>query len=696
MRAGHIQAYLLGALVVFGGPAAGFGQSTAPGFVGGAYRADQAFPEFMSLWREGWKLFDEAGNRLRYATENMPLGGYLHVYVQNPGSAEVEVEDVLLNGVSLKDGVAPEGMPKEKEGKYASSVQFSKLPAEQIGTLRALGEPVWWKVNPFTIEPNGFAEVVVRLRRPPQVGKIAVQVTGKGLNIQGEAVLDKVQPRLVSVGFNPKMDSACLYVRHPQPGLVPAKVLMDGQNVTDGGSMAADATSGLSLAVVSLKQPVHEGEFHLFHVYYPDESVAIAGLRVHRPDFVYGMWGYPRKSSNPDENIANYLNELAVHGIDTIMFHYGGEVRNYVRSEAGQAQCAKLGIEIMDHSPRGYKNQRYNFLRDEPDASDHNTKAIPELDRRVGSLAQWLVNMGRGYRQQDPGTLQMLNIDNTFKPVQWYTSAQLPDVACADPYYPEQLRSVYYKDPGSLKEYMKPTYVYAVGSIYGSACAPRPMHLILHTCRFDMQDGPFRAPTPEEKRVEIYYALAAGGRGISFWWYTPGGRFNGVGGDAPELKRLYNEIGLLGAEIRMLEPILGRACPVQLAVQGPRTLWVRSLAASTDTVVLIVVNDNIACDRVGTLVQPFEKARLNVKLPGWAKAEEVFEVTFEGTKDVSWKPGEAGISLDLGRVNLTRLLVVTADAQLREQLQDCYDASIADNVRLLLAEKEALVKEAQK
>ncbi len=39
------------------------------------------------------------------------------------------------------------------------------------------------------------------------------------------------------------------------------------------------------------------------------------------------------------------------------------------------------------------------------------------------------------------------------------------------------------------------TYVYGVGTIYQSAGAPKPMHLIVHTCRFDMKDCPFRGPT---------------------------------------------------------------------------------------------------------------------------------------------------------------------------------------------------------
>ena len=74
------------------------------GFLSGVYRPDQSFPEFMPLWREGWKLTDANGERARVAYEGMPLGGYLHAFVRNTSPAECTFEDVSLNGVSLREG----------------------------------------------------------------------------------------------------------------------------------------------------------------------------------------------------------------------------------------------------------------------------------------------------------------------------------------------------------------------------------------------------------------------------------------------------------------------------------------------------------------------------------------------------------------------------------------------------------------
>jgi len=296
------------------------------------------------------------------------------------------------------------------------------------------------------------------------------------------------------------------------------------------------------------------------------------------------------------------------------------------------------------------------------------------------------MEVARRFREEGPEMLQVLNIDNTYRPENWYMYGQLPDVAFADPYYQEQLKSVYQMDPGRLGAYVKPTYVYAAGTIYQSACAPKPMHLILHSCSFAGQDDPFRPPTPEEKRVELYYSIAAGARGISFWWYTSGGGYNGMGSDTPSMRRLFAECALVGAELRSAEPLLSRACPAPLPVQGSRMLWVRTLLAGQDSIVIVIVNDSIACDRKGTVVRPLEKAGMQLKPPAWLQSRDVFEVSSGGMKDVDWKSTDSGLSVNLGKVEVTRMIVVTSDTELRGHLQQRYDTHFAGNIVKLVDE----------
>ncbi|MHC4442896.1 MAG: hypothetical protein ACYTF1_14680 [Planctomycetota bacterium] len=665
--------------------------------VDSCYRSDIAFPEYMPLWREGWKWTDANGERVRYAYEGMPLGGYVHVYVQNPSTRPLDIKDIYLNGVSLTEGVARGKEVRGKKDKYASSIFFSRLPTEKIDLLIAAGEPVWWKIDPVPIPAGGMAELTIRLRRNPRLKRLNIELLADEKTARCEIRVSKACPRILSVSFSPELDRAFLYLQHPGAGAaVPNKIFFDGKDVTGNVSIHSDQKLDIVPVIVQLPERVGEPSFHCFQALYPDGLATTTSIRVWEPEFRYGMWGIPKEGNTADERAQIYLRRLNAHNINTVMSHYGGDVRKYVSSEEGDKLCKDLGMRIMDHSYGCFKDPLYYYLPDEPDAHDFGSKSIDRPDKRLGSLGQWIVELSKEYRRKDPDTLLLCNVDNTYKPEQWYMYAQLPDVISADPYYPEQLRSVYRYDPTMLGAYTKPTYVYATGKIYQSAGAPKPMHLILHSCRFDMEEYPFRAPTPEEKRIEVYYALAAGAKGISYWWYTPSkGKYYGCGGKAPEMVALMTEIGLLGAEVRTAGAVIARSCPVNLAVKAPRKLWIRTLVAGFDTVTIVVVNDDIACDRSGITVKPVEKTRLGVELPQWLQGRDAFEITYEGIRDINWQPIDQQVSIDLGKVEVTRLIMITSDKQLRSQLQKEYNSRFASKVRGLLASRKEARRETE-
>jgi hypothetical protein len=208
----------------------------------------------------------------------------------------------------------------------------------------------------------------------------------------------------------------------------------------------------------------------------------------------------------------------------------------------------------------------------------------------------------------------------------------------------------------------------------------------------------FRFPTPEEKRVEVYYALAGGAKQLSFWWYTPAppGKkgANGCGSNEPAAKALWKEIGLLGAEFGTISPLIADSCPVELKTvanvssgdypdsEAPY-FWTRTLLSGTDTLLLICVNENYVCDRLGTVYTPIDRVDLRTQMPRWLKPVDVFVVTYEGIKDVAWKMKNA-LEIHLDKTELTRLIVVTADSGLRQNLQARYNQRYAEKVAKLL------------
>jgi len=373
------------------------------------------------------------------------------------------------------------------------------------------------------------------------------------------------------------------------------------------------------------------------------------------------------------------------------MVSVGSEaVRVFMISEEGRKMLDSLGIRRVVGDRGKTETPAAYYLADEPDTADFKVTGVP-AHAKIGCIAQGLLQRAYELRESDPAIPNMTNLDQTFKPDNWYTYGQLPDIFAADPYYQSRLAEVYRTRPHLLPIYTKATFIEAVASICQSACAPKPLHIILNSVQSVRGDWKFRFATPEEKRIEVYYALGSGAKAISYWWFVPlsgkGTGANGLGANTPEAAALWREIGLLGAEARTAGPIITTSCPTNLSIEAPGRLWVRSLVAGLDTIVILCVNDDYANDRLGTVFRPVEKAKVSVSLPAWLDSKSVFEITYAGTQDLASERAGSKINLDLGTVNVCRLVVITSEVGLRERLQKLYAGKFAANVAKLTSSR---------
>lgn len=649
--------------------------------VGATYRADTPFPQYLPLWLEAWAQADAAGESLQTIQDKNPLGGYVHLYMRNTTGQAIDIADVQLDGVSL---VAALVFAKDKtSGFNPASIHFSKLAKPDLDRLIAAGEPVWWKADPPSVPPGGFSELVVRLRHAPQARAVTLKVVARTAAAERRIEANRAQPEIVGSAFAPGLGQVFLYVRRPgTDGAAPTKVLIDGEDVTSRSSMASDKAIDTMPIVTRLGKPLTKGSFHCFQVACADGSAAVAGIRAFSDELVYGMWGYTNSGDNPEKNARDCLTNLSRHNINVHMESIG-KWEPFISTKAGYEFLESIGIRRMVKWIGNTRNPMYYFLMDEPDAHDYAVNRLSVADR-LGSLGQPLVEHGKVLRRKDPVTPQLLNIDNTYKPENYYTYAQLPDVLCSDPYYQEQLSLRYNSRPGWLGPATKATYVYAAAQICQTAGAPKPLHIILNSVRHRGKDNAFRMATPPEKRIELYYALAAGAKGISYWWFCPYDEFYGVGGGDADAVALWKEIGLLGAEIRTAGPVITQSCPAGIPLKGSKYVWARGLLRGLDTLVLVVVNDNYANDRVGTVIFPAAKATVTVTVPSWLKPKDAFEITYDGARSVTWKQTGAQLSVDLGKLEVSRLIFISADARLRDELQDVYKKRFAGNVARLV------------
>ena len=658
--------------------------------LGAHFRADESFDQFRRFWHEGWNLPDDPPDAdTVYARTATSLGGSLHAFVLNDSKRPLQIDDVLLAEMSLKQSLAFSDQRKKKK---PASIYFAKLSAEDQERLIAAGEPVWWKVDPQQVEPGATAEVIVRLRQTPKARTVSLALKTADGTTDVSIPIDKAHPRVEGVNLSPELDKAYLYFRQPQqPGKTIKKVLLDGRDITRNASIGRDANLDATPVVVKLTQPLEEASFHCFQGIYDDGVVASAGVRVWSDEFCYGMWGARPGKESELALARGYILDLINHNINTQMPQIGSSAaRAFFKSSSGQRYCESrhLRLVISDPGKYGTKDPLAYFIHDEPDCGDYLIKGLPS-NKNVGSLAQYCLQRSYKLREGDPRTPQLLNVNMTYKPHNWYTYGQLPDIFAADPYYQARIRQAYYAHPERLGVYTKATYIYAVGSVCESACAPKPLHLILYAVRHTDKDNNrvFRYATPEEKRIEVYYALAAGAKGISYWWYTPLGKAYGVGAHRSDdgAAALWREIGLLGAEARTAGPVILTSCPVDLQISSSPGLWGRALLAGVDSLVLVLINEQYANDRTGTVYKPIKEATASVRLPAWMKAADVFEIKSHGVADVAWKVAGDKITMDLGQVELTRLIVVSKDKELRSELEKRYKTKFATKVRKLLA-----------
>jgi hypothetical protein len=664
--------------------------------LGTAWKPDIPFPEYTGFWGGESNDPEHPGGGL-HAADAGASGGTLHVFLRNDGREPLSIADVLLDGSSLKECLA---FSDQRNKRKPASIYFANLPPDRLDALIRSGEPVWYKIDPASITPGGIGEIVVRLRQTPKADTARLALKHAGGTQDVSISLRPDEPRVASIGFDAGLKTvyACFRRTGGQPA-APAVILLNGTDVTSRASVGRDDQLDTAPCIIQLDKPLAPGELLCVQGIYADGATASAATRAWAAEFAYGIFGGLPGQADDVATARAYMSDLAGHMINVQMPQLGSSaVQSYLKQPAGQRYFAAQGLQaVIDARGKWGINDPYLYwIHDEPDCGDYRMVGMPE-ESKVGSLAQWCVQRGGELRDADASRLQILNIDMTYKPYNWYNYGQVPDVLAVDPYYQARLRTAYWKKPEEIPLYTKATYVYACASVCRSSSEPHPLHVILYANSYVDNDDQrqFRFPTPPEKRIEVYYALAAGARGLSYWWYTPsrggkGGSAYGVGAAIrdhdPAAEALWREIGLMGTEIRTAGPLLTRSCAAGMPLEMSSGLWARTLLVGLDTVIVLVVNDQYANHDKGTDITPVVDARIDAPLPGWLEKAEAFEITPMGPRDIKARSDASTMTLDLGTVDVTRFIVITSDTGLRETLTRRYRSEFASKAARLIRE----------
>ena len=93
------------------------------------YRADTPFAQYAYFWKDSgqdeWKALEEAA-------KTRTMGGSIHIFLRNGSQQPIAVQDVLLEGISLKKAIAFSDQRKFKKVTYAAGIYFSDLTEDDL------------------------------------------------------------------------------------------------------------------------------------------------------------------------------------------------------------------------------------------------------------------------------------------------------------------------------------------------------------------------------------------------------------------------------------------------------------------------------------------------------------------------------------------------------------------------------------
>ena len=653
--------------------------------IGWQYQQDDWFPEFNCIWKD------------KYYPSSCPVGTAvgcnIHAYLKNTGTSPISVSSVNLQNYNL--GIV---LKLNESVHDARSIYFYwDNPPQDI--LDA-GEPVWYKVDPSTAIPaGGVAQVVVRLRFVPVINPVNLNIVTTGGAVNAAIAINASAAQLASVGFSQDRRKVYLHWRR-SGGAAPTTIMMDGVDVTAQATTVGDPAVNYAASVLSFATPLEPMSYHVYQGVYGDGKTATGALRTWVNKFIHGTFNTFDVESSPNYTIEDWIEESSNHGINNCQVSVGNVVR-YMNTAAGAADCQARGYGYTTGDKTKFDTGGLGpdmfFINDEIDAEESNMERtfcgtglkLPCGKSPMGILAMRSIAEGEELRAIRPLTPTSINMNGSFKPENYYAYGQAVDILQVDPYYQRRLQDAYWRDQNVIPVYEKATYIYAVAKAVARAAEPNPSNVILYSCSWKCTDSTKCDPEyvgqiwpfadPETKRIEAYYALAAGTKGLCYWWLNIGWPSMGLANQSTQAARdLWKEIGLYGNEIKTIAPQLVVSHPVDMALFPGSKVWARALVSGTDTVILLVVNDDYYNDTAGFHSNPVSNASVVATLPSWMRspAPTAFEVRPSGLFDVATSLSGSNLTVSLGTLQVTKMVVITTNPQLRATVQQRYEQEV--------------------
>jgi len=246
----------------------------------------------------------------------------------------------------------------------------------------------------------------------------------------------------------------------------------------------------------------------------------------------------------------------------------------------------------------------------------------------------------------------LLLVNNTYKPLNWYVYGQIPDIMSTDPYAPGNGRQL-----DTVRYHL---------STAREASTPRPLIAVLWATSIEGNNNTGRPPSPEEERMMVYYALGAGAKGVGYFAdfdiETGEGKFYAASNNPP----LWHEMGRLNRDMRCLAPYLSIGCPIpDFSVSDNKYVWTSTILCGPEEMVVIVVNEqhHIAYNTRDSVALHEIPLNVELKIPlpkGFGRCR-VREIIDGNRLDTDFKRKRKEIIMNLDEVDTARAFLISAE-----------------------------------
>jgi len=575
---------------------------------------------------------------MKAKTEHPDLGGIVYIYLHNQSRNPVAVKGVAWDGVDVK----------------------TRLGGPDYGVM-------WWRSAPATVAPGEETEIIVNLRESLKKDTTFTVDLGESGAVDCPVKVVYTGPRLLTVAYTHDLRSAYLYVERGGAGAV--KVYVDGRAAGKSAELLGGrATGDMAVIKVTPSRPFKQGSRHLFRISFGKTACA-GSVRAFGDIARFGSYALPNAKIGAES------------GLNTLLCG--------LMDEKGLQEFGSLGIKVACHmsekQPLPYmigSPYIYGYLAgDEPDCADYSMDTTRPMHLRLGTLAQSWVNWGDQCEKTDPSAPTITTVDLTFAPQNYFAYAKAADVANADCY------TVVLGWPlTAFRDKM---------SILKRASAPQPFlgtyqshweEPAIDTGRYigrvelaqlgseqfidkTKTRGFGRAPSPEEIRIPMLYAIGSGAHGLfAFWAFTELDSAVMIFHGSPEMPEVWQEETRTSRLLRVIAPLIQLSHPTVLCKSDKSSLWVRTLMCGEQAALVVAVNEAGKSEQDGFASAPVHNAAFKMDDMPWLKSAYVYKVGDGKLDPVSAVKSGSTIKWNEQEINAGEIYLVCAKKALADKL----------------------------